>query len=333
MSKTKKVDPAAAPWQGPWRKYDILKEGIIALIVVSLLSIGLAGIFSSPDEKALTFQGWATSAPDNFFATTVGELAGTTESAGYGPPYNEGGDGVSVGPLNMQKLMGVQIPVNPTDDFVITPLSSSQQSQETLDALKAWKDASADQQVAWATAFDDAVQATADEEGVLDLTKVEQGDYGPVPVLAKALTDMAASGAYDGVLLAQEPNGFYQMDHTKQILFMGDGSYLDDFGTVQNLQGNTWGMMNETGSYPGQAWLWLYSFWYQLPVFNAPDDADPASMTAQLSGSADALIFYIMGLLTILLVLLPFIPGLRSIPKWIPLHKLIWRDYYRSIRG
>ena len=78
MSKTKKVDPAAAPWQGPWRKYDILKEGIIALIVVSLLSIGLAGIFSSPDEKALTFQGWATSAPDNFFATTVGELAGTS---------------------------------------------------------------------------------------------------------------------------------------------------------------------------------------------------------------------------------------------------------------
>ena len=34
----------------------------------------------------------------------------------------------------------------------------------------------------------------------------------------------------------------------------------------QHLQGNTWGMMNETGSYPGQAWLWLYSFWYQIPA-------------------------------------------------------------------
>ena len=45
-------------------------------------------MFSSPDEPALTFKGWATSAPDNFYATTVAELAGTSESAGYGPPYN-----------------------------------------------------------------------------------------------------------------------------------------------------------------------------------------------------------------------------------------------------
>jgi hypothetical protein len=27
---------------------------------------------------------------------------------------------------------------------------------------------------------------------------------------------------------------------------------------------------------------------------------------------------------------LPFIPGLRDIPRWIPVHRLIWRDYYRS---
>ena len=68
--------------------------------------------------------------------------------------------------------------------------------------------------------------------------------------------------------------GFYQTDFTKQILFLGDGSYLDDAATAAHLQGNTWGMMNETGSYPGQAWLWLYSFWYQIPQFNSdnPDD-------------------------------------------------------------
>ena len=27
-------------------------------------------------------------------------------------------------------------------------------------------------------------------------------------------------------------------------------------------------MMNETGSYPGQVWLWLYTFWYQIEPFN-----------------------------------------------------------------
>jgi hypothetical protein len=28
----------------------------------------------------------------------------------------------------------------------------------------------------------------------------------------------------------------------------------------------------------------------------------------------------------------PFIPGLRSVPRWIPVHRLIWREYYRMNR-
>jgi hypothetical protein len=31
------------------------------------------------------------------------------------------------------------------------------------------------------------------------------------------------------------------------------------------------------------------------------------------------------GLATLLLLLVPFIPGLRDIPRWIPVHRLIWR--------
>jgi hypothetical protein len=27
--------------------------------------------------------------------------------------------------------------------------------------------------------------------------------------------------------------------------------------------------MNETGQYPGQTWLWLLSFWYQVPPFTS----------------------------------------------------------------
>lgn len=38
----------------------------------------------------------------------------------------------------------------------------------------------------------------------------------------------------------------------------------------------------------------------------------------------------LMMLLTLALVLVPFIPGLRSIPRRIPIHRLIWRAYYRS---
>ena len=33
-------------------------------------------------------------------------------------------------------------------------------------------------------------------------------------------------------------------------------------------------MMNETGNYPGQPWMWLYTFWYQVKPFSTSDNAD-----------------------------------------------------------
>ncbi len=39
-----------------------------------------------------------------------------------------------------------------------------------------------------------------------------------------------------------------------------------------------------------------------------------------------------MLILTALLLLVPFIPGLRDIPRWIPIHKLIWRRHYAEMR-
>ena len=315
--KASGTDIATREWKGPWRRYDIVKEGVIAVVMVSILTVLLAGLFSSPDEPQLTFKGWATSAADNFYATAVQELAGTSESAGYGPPYNTAAAGITVGPLAPQEWFGVTHPVDAANDFVITPLRSQQQPATVAAALKVWDAAGADQQVTWATNYDTAL---TDAEG--DASKVATGDYGPVPVLAKGLTEMATAGALDGLLMSQ--GNFYQTDFTKQILFLGDGSYLDDAATAAHLQGNTWGMMNETGSYPGQAWLWLYSFWYQIPQFNSEDPED------YLTSHADAIIFYIMAVLSLALLFLPFIPGLRSIPRWIPIHRLIWRQYYRN---
>ena len=315
--KASGTDIATREWKGPWRRYDIVKEGVIAVVIVSILTVLLAGLFSSPDEPQLTFKGWATSAADNFYATAVQELAGTSESAGYGPPYNTAAAGITVGPLAPQQWFGVTHPVDAANDFVITPLRSQQQPATVAAALKVWDAAGADQQVTWATNYDTAL---TDAEG--DASKVATGDYGPVPVLAKGLTEMATAGALDGLLMSQ--GNFYQTDFTKQILFLGDGSYLDDAATAAHLQGNTWGMMNETGSYPGQAWLWLYSFWYQIPQFNSEDPED------YLTSHADAIIFYIMAVLSLALLFLPFIPGLRSIPRWIPIHRLIWRQYYRN---
>ncbi|WP_407342718.1 hypothetical protein [Pengzhenrongella phosphoraccumulans] len=311
------------PWTGPKRRYDILKEGAIATVVVMLLTVVLAAIFSSPDDPALTLQGWAKSAPDNLYATAVAELAGTSDSATYGPPYNNGGDGQALGPITPQKWMGVHQPVDPANDFVIIPLGTQDQPSATAAALTKWTTADATQQAAWATAYDTALNDPAGADG--DPTAVPDGDYGPVPALADGLVAMAASGTLDGVLAA--PGQFFNTDTTKQILFLGDGSYLDDAGTANHLQGNTGGMMNETGNFPGQQWLAPFSFWYQLPLFNSEAET---GFAATLTANGDIYILAIIGLLVLVVILLPFIPGLRSIPRVIPVHKAVWRDYYRN---
>ena len=37
-----------------------------------------------------------------------------------------------------------------------------------------------------------------------------------------------------------------------------------------------------------------------------------------------------MGVLSLLFVLIPFLPIVRDIPRWIPIHRLIWREHYRD---
>ena len=41
----------AAPWRGPNRRYDLLKEGTIAAVIVLALTVGLAGLLSSPTYR------------------------------------------------------------------------------------------------------------------------------------------------------------------------------------------------------------------------------------------------------------------------------------------
>jgi hypothetical protein len=108
---------------------------------------------------------------------------------------------------------------------------------------------------------------------------------------------------------------------TRPLLFLEDGSYFADKATAMNLTGTQWGVMNEAGSYPGQPWLWLYQLWYQLPGFRT-------------SANADLIAIYLTGEATVLLLLVPFIPGLRDIPRWIPVHRLIWwRNWDQQAAG
>jgi len=141
--------------------------------------------------------------------------------------------------------------------------------------------------------------------------KAAAGD-GPVPALMADELTLARSGALDTNLLSQQ--GFYGTNFTKPLLFIEDGSYFATQAQAMGLTGSQWGVMNETGSYPGQPWLWLYTLWYQVPGWTN-------------SANIDMIAVYMTGAATILLLCVPFIPGLRDIPRLIPVHKLIWRNW------
>ena len=306
--------PQPEPAAARTRYYDLLKEFVIALVAVTLLTVGMAAIFSSPDEKPVTLQSWAKADPNDFTATALSELDGSSTSAGYGPPYNSTpGAGQKIGPLSLQRAAGVRHPVDSAQDFVLTPLANAPQPPEVAAALKRYQSATPEQQNAWTSAYSDALAKANGDPG-----KVPAGTGGPVPTMLNTLLNQAQSGSLDGQLLAQ--GGFYQTDYTKPLLFLADGTYLAGLADDRHLSGNQWGMMNETGNYPGQPWLWLYTFWYQISPFNH-------------SGNADALIWGLMAVLTLAFILVPFIPGVRSIPRYIPIYRLVWRDHYRHEQG
>ena len=295
----------------PTRRYDLVKEFVVALAVIVVLAGGLAVAFSSPDERPISLRDWAVSAPADVVATATSELAGTSPSATYGPPYNADGGGQTLGPLPLQRWGGVRIPVDSARDLVITPLSRVTGDPALTAALDRWSAATPEQRSAWANAY---AAALGGAPGGDPARVPASGDYGPVPALAESFLTLARTGGLESVLSSPS---FFGTDTTKSLLLLSDGSYLEDQARARSLGGDQWGMMNETGNYPGQPWMWLYTFWYQVEPFAS-------------SENADALVWGLMMLLTLALVLVPVVPGLRSVPRWIPVHRLIWRQWYRD---
>jgi hypothetical protein len=315
-SRRFKPDRDVEEWHGSYLPYDLVKEFLVALVVVAVLVTGLALIFSSPDEMPVTIKSWSTADPVGFAQTAITELDGTSALAAYGPPYNSAtGASQSIGPISPERWFGVHHPIDTANDYVIKPLMTLPDRPTLAAAVTRYIGASPSQQTAWTTAYEKGVANATFSGGTL---VVPSGRYGPVGTMIVSLTSMARTGALDGALLSSKQ--FYGTDYTKPLLFIANGTYLANLAQGQHLQGSQWGMMNETGSFPGQAWLWLYTLWYQVPPMKT-------------SSNADFQVWGIMMILTLLLALVPFIPGLRSIPRWTRVYRLIWRQHYRNLAG
>jgi hypothetical protein len=134
-----------------------------------------------------------------------------------------------------------------------------------------------------------------------------------------AVLRLGQSGAMDGLLLTS--GHFFQTDYTRPLLFMQNNA-IANRAALFNLQGNQWGVMNETGNYPGQAWLWLYTLLYQIPPF-----------TTAWAANTDAAAVVTVTVLTLILMFLPWIPGLNRLPRVLGVYRLIWKDHYRAERA
>jgi hypothetical protein len=199
-------------------------------------------------------------------------------------------------------------PIDPAQTFVLAPLAKNATTDPQLAAaLRTYNAASSAQQLKWATNYGDAVTKVTFAGGT---PVVPKADDGPVPVMLATELTLARSGAIDAALSGAQP--FYGTNFTEPLMFLNDGGYYTDTATAMNLTGNQWGVMNETGGYPGQPWLWLYQLWYHVPGWRN-------------STNVDLIAIYMTGAATLLLLLVPFIPGLRDIPRLIPVHRLIWR--------
>ena len=299
-----------ADWTGPTRVYDIVKEAVIATGIVTVLVFILAAVLSSPDVPPVSLATWGRLAPADFMGTAVSELNGTSETAMYGPPYNNGTASVQRIGISWQELAGVRIPIDTATDFVLDPLSHEAPTNPALArALDTYLAAPPDTRSAWEDAYVKALDHVTFHNGT---PLVPAANDGPVPVMIATELSLARSGALDANLISNQ--AFYGTNFTKPLLFLEDGEYFAQQASAQHLTGSQWGVMNETGSYPGQPWLWLYTLWYQVPGFDN-------------SANVDLIAIYMTGAATILLLLLPFVPGLRDIPEIVPLHRVVWRNW------
>jgi hypothetical protein len=332
MSWWRTEDKPTRPWKGRYAPYDLVKELCIAVGVITLLAVLLTILLSSPDDKPSTIAQWSHELPADFATTAATELAEKSGTAEYGPPYNHNSGSVQhFLLLHPQRWLGVSHPINTADDYVIKPLETIPNDPALRSALAEYKAAPEKQKKEWSEAYakplEEYSEAVAEKKTPPTTVSVDQSTgtvtvkasgAGPVPVMMASLQGLAQSGGLEGGLVSSSQ--FFQTDYTKPLLFMADGGLLAERAEQQHLLGKQWGLMNETDSFPGQPWLWLYALWYQVePMKSSPN--------------ADIQVLLIMGLLSVAFICMPFIPGINRIPRWIPIYKLIWREHYRGEQG
>ena len=288
----------SAEWKGAYVPYDILKEAFVAFLAVAVLIVLLAVVFSSPDEPAITLKTWSIANPVDFAQTAVTELDGTSAVATYGPPYNATPDSSQhIGFFEPAQWLGVHQPIDTAQDFVIGPLRTLPnqplvQARSTCTRVRRQRS---------------RARGRRRTRRLLPMRPMSMDDCTSLRALWPGRRDHRLTdrhGADRGPRRHAVERGSVLQHELHQATALHCRRHVPGHaGRRPTPSGSQWGMMNETGNYPGPG------------VALALHDVVPGA-AMNTSSNGDLEVWAIMMALTIGLIFLPFIPILRSIPRW-----------------
>jgi hypothetical protein len=300
----------------PMKPYDLLKEGLIFLGAIVVIVLVLAAVMGAPDYPTVRGEDVAKVQPVVYLKTCANILAGNSSIQNYGPPYTHDTESAqNLFGIDPQNWFGVKIPLNPQQDFIMSPLERTAVINPQLSgALNTYKSATLEQQMAWVNAYLVALDGATVTNGVV---RTPTGDYGPVATMMDGMLSLGQAGLLEGALESGSSLPF-DTDFTRSLLFFQDDV---DASVAESLDmsSDQWGVAHETGNYPGAWWLWPYAFWYHIPPMSTSPNADIQAIA-------------IITVVFLILFFAPFIPVLNRIPRWLGIYRLVWRDWYADVK-
>jgi len=232
----------------PTKPYDLLREGLILLLLWTVVIVRLAALFGSPDYPAVRGEEMAKRQPLAFLRTSANILAGHSSLQGYGPPYSPDTGNAHFFGVAPASWAGVTNPIDPPRDFILQPLARVALLNPAVgDALRTYQAAGPAQQQIWLKAYLAALDTATGAGGQVQLPP---GEYGPVPPLTTGMLDLGRAGLLEGAL-ANSARLAFTLDFTRALLFFQDDV---DHSVTKSLDmlGDLWGISHETGPIRGR---------------------------------------------------------------------------------
>ncbi len=292
--------PARTSDQPPQRlvRHVFWKYPIISLVLLVVVAV-LAFAVGSPNWPKDTIAGATKDNPGGAILAFTQELDGTATSTGNAAEFGMGDPG----------QVFVLGPLHQAAPFLGSPVQS---------ALSTYESASTDQQQKWASAYETALgKITPSGGGEMsegtpspDFSKIDtlKGDFGPVPVLVKTDLTLAQNGYLEQYLQAVDSGHSYHLTN----IWLYDHPNMLNTAVDQGLTDDQWGMVKERGFPVGP--------WYLII---------PGVIHVELPyGWGASGLGFVLGNLVfaaILLFVVPLVPGVRDIPRYLKLYRFIYR--------